>query len=54
VLGHNLSNVIRQVGKQTDKNSSLGNFFRFQYLAFGNHLVFLNTIFGFGSTKTIL
>ena len=48
-----LLNVIRQVGRQADKNSSLGDFFRIHYLAFGYYLVVLNTISGFGSTKTI-
>ena len=52
-LASNLSNVIRQAGRQADKNSSLGDFFRIQYLAFGNYLVVLNTIFSFGSAKTI-
>ena len=46
-LASSLSNVIRQA----DKNSSLGDFFRIQYLAFGNHLVVLNAIFRFGSAK---
>ena len=49
-LAFSLSNVIRQA----DKNSSLGDFFRIQYLAFGNYLVVLNAIFGLGSAKTIL
>ena len=43
-LASSLSNVIRQVGRQADENSSLGNFLRIQYLAFGNYLVVLNTI----------
>ena len=56
-LASSLSNVIRQAdrqaGRQVDKNSSLGDFFRIQYLAFGYYLVVLNAIFGFGSAKTI-
>jgi len=52
-LASSLSNVIRQAGRQTDKNSSLGDFFRIQYLAFGYYLVVLNAIFGIGSAKTI-
>ena len=52
-LASSLSNVIRQAGRQADKNSSLGDFFKIQYLAFGNYLVVLNAIFSFGSAKTI-
>jgi len=48
-LTSSLSNVIRQA----DKNSSLGDFFKIQYLVFGYYLVVLNAIFGFGSAKTI-
>ena len=48
-----LLNVIRQVGRQVDENSSFRWLFRIQYLAFGNYLVVLNTIFGSGSAKTI-
>jgi len=48
-LPSSLSNVIRQV----DENSSLGDFLRIQYLAFGYYFVVLNAIFGFGSAKTI-
>jgi len=44
----------RQVDRQADKTSSLGDFFRIQYLAFGYYLVVLNAIFSFGSAKTIL
>jgi len=51
-LAFSLLNVIRQAGRQADKNSSLGDFFRVQYLAFGCYFV-LNAIFGFGSAKTI-
>ena len=39
---------------QVDENSTLGDFFRIQYLAFGYYFVVLNAIFGFGSAKTIL
>ena len=46
-----LSNVIRQAGR---RNFSLGDFFRIQYLAFGNHLVGLNAIFYFGNANIIL
>ena len=53
LLDSSLSNVIRQAGRQADKNSSLGDFFRIQYLAFGYYLVVLNAIFGFGSVKTV-
>ena len=52
-LASSLSNVIRQAGRQADENSSLGEFFRIRYLAFGCYFVVLNVIFGFGSTKTI-
>ena len=52
-LASSLSNVIRQAGRQVDKNSSLGDFFRIQYLAFGYYFVVLNAIFSFGSAKTI-
>jgi len=52
-LASSLSNMIRQAGRQVDKNSSLDNFFTIQYLVFGNYLVVLNAIFGFGSAKTI-
>jgi len=56
-LASSLLNVIRQAcmqaGRQADKNSSLGDFFRIQYLAFGYYLVVLNSIFGFGGAKTI-
>ena len=52
-LASSLSNVIRQAGRQANKNSSLGDFFRIQYLAFGYYLVVLNAIFGFGSARTI-
>ena len=31
-LASSLSNVIRQVGRQADEISSLGDFFRIQYL----------------------
>ena len=57
-LASSLLNVIRQAdthsGRQADENSSLGDFFRIQYLEFGYHFVVLNAIFGFGSAKTIL
>ena len=53
-LASSLLNVIRQAGRQADKNSSLGDVFRIQYLAFDYYLVVLNAIFGFGSAKTIL
>ena len=43
----------RQVYRQADKNSSLGDFLRIQYLAFGYCFVVFNTIFGFVSAKTI-
>ena len=43
-LASSLSNVIRQVDRQSDKNSSLSDFFRIQYLAFGNCLFVLNAI----------
>ena len=52
-LAPSLSNVIRQAGRQADENSSLGDFFRIQYLAFGCYFVVSNAIFGFGSAKTI-
>ena len=52
-LASSFSNVIRQAGRQADKKSSLGNFFRIQYLTFGYYLVILNVIFCFGSAKTI-
>jgi len=52
-LAPSLSNVIRQAGRQADKNSSLDDFFRIQYLAFGYYLVVLNAIFGFGGARTI-
>jgi len=38
-LASSLLNVIRQAGRQADKNFSLGDFFRIQYLAFGYYLV---------------
>ena len=57
-LSSNFLNVIRQAGrqagKQADKNSSLGDFFKIQYLAFGYYFVVLNAIFGFVIAKTIL
>ena len=43
-----------QAGRQADKNSSLGDFFRIQYFAFSCYFVVLTAIFGFGSAKTIL
>ena len=49
-LASSLSNVIRQASRQ---NTSLGDFFRIQYLAFGNYSVILNAMFGFSNTKTI-
>ena len=49
-LASNLLNVIRQA----DENSSLGDFLRIQYLAFGCYFVALNAIFSFGNAKTIL
>ena len=49
-LASSLSNVIRQAGRQADKNSRL---FRIQYLAFGYYFVVLDAIFGFDSAKTI-
>ena len=52
-LVSSLSNVIRQAGRQADENSSLGDFFRIQCLAFGCYFVVLNAIFSFGSAKTI-
>jgi len=52
-LASSLSNVIRQVGRQADEISSLGDFFRIQYLAFGYHFAVVNAIFRFGSAKTI-
>ena len=52
-LASSLSNVIRQAGSQADKNSSLGDFFRIQYLEFGNYLVVLNAKFGSSSAKAI-
>jgi len=52
-LASSLLNVIRQAGRQADKNSSLDDLFKIQYLAFGYYLVVLNAIFGFGSAKTI-
>ena len=48
-VASSLSNVIRyigrQAGRQVDKNSSLGDFFRIQYMAFGNYLVVLNATY---------
>jgi len=41
-LASSLFNVIRQAGRQADKNSSLGDFFRIRYLEFGYYLVVLN------------
>jgi len=52
-LASSLSNVNRHTGRQVDKNSSLSDFFRIQYLAFGYYSVVLNAIFSFGSAKTI-
>ena len=52
-LASSFLNVIRQAGRQAEKSSSLGDFFRIQYLPFGYYLVVLITIFGFGSAKTI-
>ena len=52
-LASSLSNVIRHAGRQADKNSSLGDFFRIQCLAFGYSLVVLNAIFCLGGAKTI-
>ena len=52
MLGHlasSLSNMIRQA----DKNCSSSDFFRIQYLAFGNCLVVLNAILGLGRVKAI-
>jgi len=53
-LASSHSNVIRQAGRQADKNSSLGDFFKNS--VFGIWLLFsgLNAIiFSFGSAKTI-
>jgi len=52
-LASSLSNVIRQAGRQADENSSLGDFFRIQYIWYLVVIVVLNAIFGFGSAKTI-
>ena len=48
-----LASILSKVVRQADKNSSFGAFFRIQYLAFGNYLVVLNAILGFGSVKNI-
>ena len=50
---HRLASSLLNVIRQADKNSSLGDFFRIQYLAFGYYLVALNAVVGFGSAKTI-
>jgi len=50
---HRFASSLSNVGRQADENSSLGDSFRIQYLAFGRYLFVLNTIFGFGSAKAI-
>ena len=51
-LAASLSIVIRQAGKQANKNSSLGGFFGIQHLAFSYYLAVLIVTIGFGSAKT--
>ena len=53
-LASSVSNMIGQAGRLASKTSSLGDFFRIQYLVTAAFSCFkCYTVFGFGSAKTI-